>query len=209
MINIEAPLKICCTCKQEKPIDEFGKDRTSKTGYSAKCSKCMNDYVKAKHKQDPSIHRKRVKIWRKNNKEQHNANHKRRRDNNPEARLAKLLRDRIHSCFRGKGKRERHSVEVLGCSWGEFVKWFELHFKEGMTFQNAGKGPGKWHLEHAIPVSWANNEEEIYKLNHYTNLKPEWESDNLSKRNSFGEQWNGYEWIKITKESYDSYQYRN
>ena len=42
---------------------------------------------------------------------------------------------------------------------------------------------GDWHLDHKTPVSWGNNEEEIYKLNHYTNFQPLWEKDNLSKGN--------------------------
>lgn len=41
----------------------------------------------------------------------------------------------------------------------------------------------KWHLDHIIPISYANSEEEIIKLNHFTNLQPLWATDNLSKGN--------------------------
>lgn len=44
---------------------------------------------------------------------------------------------------------------------------------------------GEWHIDHKIPSSWAKNEEEIIKLNHYTNLQPLWAEDNLSKKNYY------------------------
>ncbi len=52
-----------------------------------------------------------------------------------------------------------------------------------MTWENHGK----WHFDHKIPVSWANTEEEIIKLNHYSNFKPMWAYDNQSKGNRFSE----------------------
>lgn len=35
--------KICCTCKEEKPISEFYGQSDRKNG-SSKCKKCFNDY---------------------------------------------------------------------------------------------------------------------------------------------------------------------
>jgi hypothetical protein len=51
-----------------------------------------------------------------------------------------------------------------------------------MTFDNYGmKG---WHLDHIIPLSSANNEDEIIKLCHFTNLQPLWWYENLKKSGS-------------------------
>lgn len=44
---------------------------------------------------------------------------------------------------------------------------------------------GEWHLDHKIPISWADSIEQIYKLNHYTNFQPMWAFDNQSKNNKF------------------------
>jgi hypothetical protein len=46
-----------------------------------------------------------------------------------------------------------------------------------MTLENHGE----WHLDHIIPISSAETEEDIMLLNHYTNFQPLWWYDNLKK----------------------------
>ena len=46
---------------------------------------------------------------------------------------------------------------------------------------------GEWHLDHKIPISWATDEEETYKLNHYTNFQPLWKSENYVKGNRWSD----------------------
>ena len=41
----------------------------------------------------------------------------------------------------------------------------------------------EWHLDHIIPISLATTEEEIIKLNHYTNFQPLWAEENIRKGN--------------------------
>ena len=48
-----------------------------------------------------------------------------------------------------------------------------------MTWENQGE----WHFDHIIPISSAQTEEEVIKLNHYTNFQPLWAEDNLRKSN--------------------------
>jgi len=48
-----------------------------------------------------------------------------------------------------------------------------------MSWENRGK----WHIDHIVPVSSAKTEQDIIKLNHYTNLRPMWASDNIKKSN--------------------------
>jgi hypothetical protein len=36
------------------------------------------------------------------------------------------------------------------------------------------KGRYGWHIDHIVPIAFGTTEEEIYLLNHYTNLRPLW-----------------------------------
>jgi hypothetical protein len=51
-----------------------------------------------------------------------------------------------------------------------------------MTWDNYGNKSENWSIDHIIPISSAQTEKDIYKLNNYTNLRPMWHSDNIKKR---------------------------
>lgn len=80
-----------------------------------------------------------------------------------------------------RGKRvfskKTKTAQILGCSMAEFKSYIESKFLEGMSFDNHGE----WHLDHIIPIATAKTEEDIVRLNHYTNFQPMWASDNLKK----------------------------
>ena len=38
-----------------------------------------------------------------------------------------------------------------------------------------------WNIDHIIPLSSAKNEDELIKLNHYTNMRPLCSKENLDK----------------------------
>ena len=79
--------------------------------------------------------------------------------------------------YRGITNKSKRSVECLGCTWEFFRDYIEQQFKDGMTWDNYGE----WHLDHIIPLASAKTEEEVYKLNHYTNLQPLWAEENFKK----------------------------
>lgn len=62
--------KCCCTCKQEKPIEEFGKLAKSTDGYSGRCVMCWRVMQKAYCERHPDrVVAKRKKYYEANKKE--------------------------------------------------------------------------------------------------------------------------------------------
>jgi hypothetical protein len=43
---------------------------------------------------------------------------------------------------------------------------------------------GEWHIDHIVPCAQARDNDELLKLQHYTNLQPLWASDNFSKNDT-------------------------
>lgn len=82
----------------------------------------------------------------------------------------------------GAKKRQR-TCEILGCSIPEFKVYIEKQFKEGMTWGNWGRLDKEWQLDHIVPVSLGATEEEIVRLNHYSNLQPLGAKENITKSN--------------------------
>ena len=68
--------------------------------------------------------------------------------------------------------------ESLGCTSDEFKQHIEKLFQPGMTWENYGKQIDplfpKWEIDHIIPLALASTEEELKKLNHFSNLRPLW-----------------------------------
>lgn len=193
--------KICSKCKIEKNINDFGKDSSRKNGLSYLCKNCLivkssnykkNNAEKIKHSYSE---------YRKKNKEKMKISRKKYRENNKEKitkyrtyysnkkrkesdifRLSDNLRRRINHILKNKKIEKKNSTfEILGCHIDVLLQHLEKQFKEGMTWEN--HGINGWHVDHIIPLSYGKNEEEIYKLCHYTNLQPLWANENLRKGN--------------------------
>jgi hypothetical protein len=88
------------------------------------------------------------------------------------------IRKTISQSFKRTGyNKKSHTYDILGCSYEEFKTYLESKFESWMNWENKGLYDGKtlnygWDIDHIIPVYSAANEEEIIKLNHYTNLQP-------------------------------------
>ncbi len=66
--------------------------------------------------------------------------------------------------------------DILGISFEGFKLHLESKFENWMTWENRGLYNGElnygWDIDHIMPISSAKTEEEIIKLNHYSNLQP-------------------------------------
>jgi hypothetical protein len=99
---------------------------------------------------------------------------------NPLFKLSCNIRNLIGISIKNNGYTKKSKTnKYLGCSFEEFKIYLEKQFTEGMTWESQGK----WHLDHIYPVSLAKNEDELIKLNHYTNFQPLWAIDNIKKSN--------------------------
>jgi hypothetical protein len=81
-----------------------------------------------------------------------------------------------NSIYRNGYKKTSKTYEILGCTFEEFKAHLESKFEDWMNWENKGLYNGElnygWDIDHIIPVSKGKTEEEVYKLNHFTNLRP-------------------------------------
>lgn len=143
--------------------------------------------------------KKQKKEWVKNNKSKTNESVKKYRENNPDKikeQYNKSVKKRkaVDELFRLKcgvrssisktlkrfniNKNDKTS-DILGCSFEEFKIYLESKFEPWMNWDNYGNPkdgilePDKtWDIDHIIPLVSATTEEDIIRLNHYTNLQP-------------------------------------
>ena len=115
--------------------------------------------------------------WEKNNKDKINKRKRERIFNNPILKLADGIRNSIKNSIKNKGyTKKSRTYEILDCSFEEFKCYLESKFENWMTWENKGLYNGTlnfgWDLDHIIPISSAKTEEDVIKLNHYTNFQP-------------------------------------
>ena len=96
---------------------------------------------------------------------------------NPMVKLHTLVKVYVSSALKGKPKSHR-TKDILGMEWDEFREYIESLFEPWMDWDNHGHGKGKWALQHIIPKTFAETEDDIYRLNYYKNLMPMDFSDN-------------------------------
>ena len=102
---------------------------------------------------------------------------KNRRDSDPLYKISGNIRRMISRAFNRNGyKKESKTFDILGCTFEDFKNHIETRFEHWMSWDNYGLYNGEfnygWDIDHIIPISSAKNEEELIKLNHFTNLQP-------------------------------------
>ncbi len=76
-------------------------------------------------------------------------------------------------------KNKSNSFKYLGCVYDVFKIHIEKQFLPGMSWENYGL----WHIDHIVPISIAKSEEEMLIFGKFTNLRPMWAKENISKKN--------------------------
>ena len=128
-----------------------------------------------------------IKNWRenKNGKEWMNNYMKDRINTDSLFKFKNKVRGLIYQSFKRKKNndwnKKTKTENILGCKFEEFKIYIEKQFTNGMNWENQGK----WHLDHIKPLKLAETEEDVIKLNHYTNFQPLWAEDNLKKGSKY------------------------
>ena len=201
-------LKICKKCNIEKEVSNFYSCATCFYKYQGNCKMCSKTTKKEYRSKNKDKLYKANKKWREANKEYikqekknyYNKNkehvirksseyHLNKLNNNPIYKLISRTRTLIGNSFK-RGceksfKKPQKSENILGCTMQEFVEHLQSLFTEGMTLENHGNCEECWHIDHIVPISSAETEEDVIKLNHYTNLQPLWRRDNLTKSKKY------------------------
>jgi hypothetical protein len=168
--------KVCITCNVEKPINQYSKRNScnkceNKKRYQRKLKQFEDDpESKEKHKQE------KIKMTRE------------KEVTLPIEGFKQAMRSAIRKSFSRMDINKNYTpLEILGVDWVEFFSYFEKLFKEGMSWDNRGK----WQIDHIIPISIARNEDDMFKLNHYSNFQPLWRKENMEKSNKILEEHKG------------------
>ena len=120
------------------------------------------------------------KEYYQKNKDKVKQRRNQRINENAELKLRRNLRRRLHHALKGENK-SASITKLIGCSLEELKKHLESQFKPGMSWDNYGYY--NWHIDHIKPCVRfdLSKPEEQYKCFHYTNLRPLWAKENLSK----------------------------
>ena len=169
--------KVCCSCNYTKPKSDFRTHRKS-------CKKCENikDYRSRKnsncisntyeYKRHHQLKRKdKINISMKIYK-------KKRKHTDIIYRVSLIMCRIVGDAIRSytKNRKSKGTIETIGLSHKDFINYIESKFEPWMNWENYGKYNGElnygWDIDHIIPLSSAKSEEEVYKLNYYSNLQP-------------------------------------
>lgn len=170
-LELKVEHKVCRICNIDKDINE----------YLMRENKCYRNECKLCYE---ILHNNSSKNYRQKNKivlrEKNRIYHKKRLETDILYRLKVSTRNLIRKSLTKRGyTKTSRTYEILGCSYIEFKSHIEKLFSNGMNWDNRKF----WHIDHIIPLDFALDENELLQLNHFTNLQPLWEFENLSKSN--------------------------
>lgn len=161
------------TCKYCKCVKELLLFKTK-----FKCKECFNklknEYVQTNIESRKTISKRYNDSDKR--KEKRKNNHKYRSLTDDLYRMSNTIRTSISRSFKNNYSKKSRTHEILGCSYEELKIYLESKFESWMTWDNKGLYNGElnygWDIDHIIPLSSANSEDDLYRLNHFTNLQP-------------------------------------
>ena len=183
--------KICKCCQLNLPIGDFYKNKASKDGLTRSCKKCSYKANTNWYQTNPDKAKKHTANWYKKNPEYSNEYYKA----NKEKKIAytkqwkkdKIKTDpyfahcvRLDTYFGNHIRAIKNSNNFFGCDIIKLTEYLEAQFTPEMNWENHGS---YWEVDHIMPRSSfdLNNEDQIKKCFHYTNLQPLVKDENRKK----------------------------
>lgn len=190
--------KTCTKCGETKSLDLFYKYTQRRDGRRSACKVCEAKRDAISYNKDIKESRKKARDSKRRNtetsKKYRENNRKKRRavsrvwerekyQNDPVFATRHKVKSRMRIAIRRiqDGKKSRASADIIGCTWKEL--WDHLC----NTFEANYGMPREWlpsfnyDIDHIIPLATSTTEEEVIKLNHYSNLQILLREDNLDK----------------------------
>lgn len=163
---------------KEKEL-EYQKSRTKKILTEEEKEK-MRLYSSEYRKNNKDKVKKSRDKWKENNNDKISNYNKNKRSSDINFKLKSNLRTSISNIISKNGYlKKSNTYKILGCSFEEFKQHLESLWEDWMSWDNYGNPkdgivePNKtWDIDHIIPITTAKTEDDIYSLNHYTNLQP-------------------------------------
>jgi len=188
--------KTCCTCKKDKLLYEFSKNKSKSDGFNHRCKECDKKY-RENNKEKTTEYQKEYrkvnkKILSEKNKEYYNLN--RNKIINKNKTYNKVNKNKIAKYKNEYQKIKKASDPLFRLSQntrtaitnsikkGGYKKTSKIYEIIGCSFielmSHLNKNPygfiyenGGFDIDHIVPISNATSEEELIVLNHYSNLQ--------------------------------------
>lgn len=162
-------------------------------GYRDQNRESLNKKKREHYKENKDYYIENAKQNYRENKFRHNEKSRvRKNSRRREDALYKLRCNTstlIRNCVgRNGGNKSKKTIQILGCLIEEFKQHIEEQFEPWMNWSNWGVNCGEydktWQLDHIVPTASARSEEEVIKLNHYSNFQPLCSKRNKEKGDS-------------------------
>ena len=173
----------------EKMIKWREKNKENIINYSKKYRKenkeSIKEYNKKYRKENRESIKKREQKYREKNRErlrEYSNNWSREKLKTDSLfKLRSSIRTNIGNSLIKRGyTKENKTYNILKCEYDFFMEWIN-----GIASNGHQYGFGDLHLDHVIPISLAETEDEVILLNHYSNYQLLSADENLSKGNRY------------------------
>lgn len=185
ILMLEEGLHLCKKCNLYKTLEKFKKRKT-------KNLIVLNSFCNPCHKYPESMKRwyeeNKIKIqdvrkkWRKNNKDKIREYGK-QYYNEIKKDTDKRLKQKVKSAMSNSVRfnKSNQYLNMVGYTVQDLKEHLESKFREGMSWDNYGRGG--WHIDHIRPLASFDLTQELEFIRAWGlyNLQPLWESENCSK----------------------------